>query len=670
MKYLLLISILCLLSLSTYSQSDTKFGKISEEILTMTNYDKDSTASAVILYDAGRSYFTYSNTEGFQVNFERTCRIKIFNNNGFDYANIKIDLYKSGTDKESIQGFKAFTYNLEDGEIVKEKVGISDLFEEEVNSHWIEKKVAMPNIKSGSVIDVQYTIVSGFLYNLQPWQFQYDIPVIYSEYVVTIPEFYNYKNLLRGYLSFSKNSTSDKSEKFPVSYNTTPQAGGNIETVSYNLESDSKIYEYVMENIPAFKTEPYITTSKNYISKLIFELKSIKYPNQSAEYITTSWSEVTKEMLESTYFGKQLEKTKFIEETTASIIKNIDSSELKMIAIYDFVRNKMLWNEECSQFVFSTLEKAYEAQTGNSADINLLLTLMLKIAGINAKPVVLSTRYNGLLYPDNPSITSFNYVICVGNINGTNYFLDATEKNCPAGLLPKRCLNGNGRYIDIDLINEIEINPEKTSIETIQIQLKLSVEGKMSGTITQKFENNIALEMRNKINESLFEEYVKEIESKYTDLKIDSFEITNLEDIYSNLLINYDVAINEAVTVGRNNIYLNPMLGFGLEENPFKLDTREYPVDFAYPFTDKYLFSITIPDGYEIDEIPENLILPLSENSGKFMYSVTQIGKTLQVVSLIQINNSIYNQTEYTNLKEFYSQIVAKHAELIVLKKI
>lgn len=670
MKNLFFISTFILLTSNLFSKADAKFGKIDKEILEMSVYENDSSANAVILFDSGRSFFTYSSNDGFQVNFERTLRIKIFNDNSFDWANIEIPLYQSGTTKEKVNGFKGFTYNLVGGKVEKEKISIGDLYEEEVNSNWSLKKATMPNIKAGSVFEVKYTIVSSFLYNLQSWQFQYDIPVLYSEYSVTIPEYYNYKTLLRGYLSYSKSDISDRTESFTISGTTAPGAGGVKEDYSYTISSDSKMYEYAMENIPAFKEEPYMTSSKNYISKLIYELKSIEYPNGQKEYITTSWQEITKEMLESSYFGKQLEKTNFIEDKVLELTQSTDSLEEKMLIIYDFVRNNMKWNGNYSQFTTSTLKEAYQNNSGNTADINLLLTLMLKINDINAKPVVISTRGNGILYPDNPSITSFNYVICVATINGKKYYLDATEKNCPAGLLPKRCLNGNGRIIDSELVNEIEINPDKRSIETSQIQITLDEAGKIQGTINQKFENNVALYFRNNISENQFDEYVKEIESKYSDLKIENFETTNLDDIYSDLKITYNIYINESATVGHDLIYLNPMLGFGVDENPFKLDNRHYPVDYAYPFTEKYLFSLTIPEGYEVDEIPESVIVNLGENSGKFMFSTTQMGKTIQVVSLIDINKSIFTQTEYADLKAFYSNIVSKHSEMIVLKKI
>ena len=42
------------------------------------------------------------------------------------------------------------------------------------------------------------------------------------------------------------------------------------------------------------------------------------------------------------------------------------------------------------------------------------------------------------------------------------------------------------------------------------------------------------------------------------------------------------------------------------------------------------------------------------------------MGNTLNVVSMLQINKSLFLQDEYPHLREFYNQMIAKQAEQIV----
>ena len=96
---------------------------------------------------------------------------------------------------------------------------------------------------------------------------------------------------------------------------------------------------------------------------------------------------------------------------------------------------------------------------------------------------------------------------------------------------------------------------------------------------------------------------------------------------------------------------------------------REYPVDFGSAIEKIYISRIAIPEGYSVDELPLPKIILLPNGAAKYSYSVTRIGNSLNFISSLQINKSLFLQDEYPNLREFYNQLVAKQAEQIVLKK-
>jgi hypothetical protein len=192
-------------TLSVFGQTEPfKFGKVELPELQMAAYPKDTSASAVILFDYGKSYFRYSEHDGFQVFFDRQVRIKILKKSGYDWANVQIPFYRvSNSSEEEIMNLKGFTYNLSGKEIVKEKLTKEGVFEEQVTDNWVIKKFTMPNVKEGSVIEFSYTIKSDFLFTFREWQFQETIPVAWSEYRATIPEYFDYKKISQGYEPFS-----------------------------------------------------------------------------------------------------------------------------------------------------------------------------------------------------------------------------------------------------------------------------------------------------------------------------------------------------------------------------------------------------------------------------------------------------------------------------------
>jgi len=105
------------------------------------------------------------------------------------------------------------------------------------------------------------------------------------------------------------------------------------------------------------------------------------------------------------------------------------------------------------------------------------------------------------------------------------------------------------------------------------------------------------------------------------------------------------------------------------KENPFKSKERLYPVDFGSPIEKLYQCKITIPDGYVLEELPGPRVVKLGNNAAKYTYAIAQTGNVLNLTSQLVILNSLFPQTEYADLREFYDIIVAKQAEQIVIKK-
>jgi len=89
--------------------------------------------------------------------------------------------------------------------------------------------------------------------------------------------------------------------------------------------------------------------------------------------------------------------------------------------------------------------KTYQEGKGNVVDINLMLTAMLRYANINANPVLLSTRGNGLTI--SPTINGFNYVIVHAETDQGEILLDASDKYSAPNLLHPKTSNGSGRLV-------------------------------------------------------------------------------------------------------------------------------------------------------------------------------------------------------------------------------
>ncbi|MDQ3536809.1 MAG: DUF3857 domain-containing protein, partial [Bacteroidota bacterium] len=131
-----------------------KFGNVSEAELLMKSCAIDTSAGAVVLGDFGTSSFQYDHVkERFMINFERHVRIKILKKSGYNAANDAIPFYRHNSTRVEVINLKGYTYNMEGGKIIKSKLEKDGIFEEVVNDNWTLKKITLPNIKEGSVIE-------------------------------------------------------------------------------------------------------------------------------------------------------------------------------------------------------------------------------------------------------------------------------------------------------------------------------------------------------------------------------------------------------------------------------------------------------------------------------------------------------------------------------------
>jgi len=619
LKSLLFILVLSIFTSNSYSQKHPmKFGKIDIKDLEMTVYDKDTTAEAVILCD-------YGIFDERRMEYTRHCRIKILKKDGVRWANERV---RSSRDIL----LKARTYNLENGEIVVTKMKAESKFEEKVNTYRIATRFSLPNVKVGSVIEYQYTI-SWIPYE---WRFQQQIPVIWSEFRM-------HQN---NYIEVQKNF------------------------FGYEPLTIIEDGRWVAKDMPAFRPEAYMNSYTNFITKFEFDIKKIRYYGYHAD-LTSTWEEVSEALIHNRLFGGKLETTLFLNKE-AQRIKDLNLSDFdKAKYVFELIKTKFTWNESERKYAYSNLSYLYkDEQVGNSTEINLILIALLKKVGLNVKPVALSTRNNGLLSPVFPTLSKLNYTIAQLIIEDKQYLLDATDKLTPFGLLPKRCINGNAITVDENVSFWIDLKTTNNSSEVIYSKLQLKNDGEVTGNVSIKFSNYAAYDFRKEMETyTSQEEFIENFEVKNKGLQINDFEINNLNDVYQPVTTKYDVSfLNNANVIG-DNIYFNPMLFEKMDNNPFKIEERKYPVDYIHPIEKTYILNLSIPEGYVVDQCPKSIKVALPENKGSFIYSFKNLGKSIQLTYKFSIKDVIILPTEYGYLKEFYNQIINKHSEMIVLKK-
>lgn len=643
-----------------------KFGKVNPEDFQKKIYSLDSSANAVVLSDVGSSEIIGNNHGWFSLSFKRYTRIHILNKNGYDAASVEIHLFKDGTDEETVENLKAVTYNIENGTVQESKLEKSNVFKDKVDEHWIVKKFTLPNVKEGSIIEYQYEIQSAWIRNLQPWTFQGDNPIMWSEYNVAIPQFLSYAFLSQGYHPFDIKDSKNRTASFSVR-----ETGGTQASETYTFSTGVTDYRFVMKNVPALKEESYTSTLKNHTSKIEFQLTEYKDPLQYKNIIGT-WSDLGKHLLESEYFGESLSKNNgWLSDTEKPLLAGAKDDVEKAARIYNYVRDNFTCTSRGNLYLSKSLKEISRIKNGSEAEINLLLTAMLKYANLKADPVILSTRSNGYTYPLYPLISRFNYVIAEATIDNKVYYFDASVPRLGFGKLMSYCYNGHARIID-DNVTPVDFNPDSLHERKISsIFLANDENGNIKGAVQQSLGYFESLKLRDDIKEKGEEAVVKELQKGYqgygeeTQIKNARFDSLNKYD--ETLGLKYDLLIK-----GNKDdiIYFNPLFGEAYKSNPFKSAVRSYPVEMPYTSDEMIVMTMEVPKGYEVDELPKSMRMKLNEEGdGSFEYLIQQQNDMISLRSKINLKRTYFSPDEYDMLREFFNMIVKKQSEQIVFKK-
>jgi len=644
--------IILFFTLFSYSQKNTDytFGQVTNEEINLTKYLKDTTANALVLYESGNTIFKIDYNK-IIISTTYYTKIKIFNQEGFDNGTFTIPLYKSKSKEEKAINIEAITHN----NVNKTYLAKSQIFEERVSEKWSEVKFTMPNLKDGSIVEVKYTVETPFIFNLTGWQFQSNIPKLFSQYKASIPGNYIYNRQLKGYLRLKTNSSTVKKGCFRVP--------------GYAGDANCEEITYEMENIPAFQEEEYMTDKDNFISKIKFELAETLWFDGSKKKYTTTWEAVDKEFRTDKNIGHQLKKTKYFEDLIPAEIKNMEAPLERAKSVYTFIQNYFSWNGKYGIFDKVSLKNAIDKKTGNVGEINISLINAFKSVGLNAELVLLSTRNNGFATKIYPVITDFNYIIAKVNIDQKSYLIDATDKLIPFGLLPFKCLNGYGRVMDFE--NEsywLDILPDPTSKNVLNSILVLNEDGTISGKLRNVNYTYNALTRREHILNKSEDDIISEFENQFNNLEVTDYQIDNLNNIDKPVIETFDILIpNEE---NANTLYISPFFAEQLKKNPFKQENRLYPVDFGYPKKNIVTFSLEIPNNFEDESFPNPTKLVLEQNAGTYSLNVrNQENFKISFNSLLKVNKPLFYSAEYEPLKRLFKETINTQKKPIVLKK-
>ncbi|MDO1450168.1 DUF3857 and transglutaminase domain-containing protein [Rhodocytophaga aerolata] len=625
-KFRRLVYLFLLITVASQLQAQSppplQWGKVNAEEGQLKVCPFDSSASAVVLSDYGRIVFGYE-----AVYIERHKRIKILTRKGLQEATISIPYYAKDN-LEKIAFLRAQTLKLDEkGKVSSQEVSAKLIFDVNHSSSLREKRFTFPNVDEGTIVEYRYTTISKNFFTLAGWNFQSNIPTMHSELRVEKPQSLTYRILLQG------NRLSQKYEK--------------LDAQTWSLD-----------NLHALVREPFVANYQNYAEKISFQLaifnKTDGVPLESDNHLT--------------YLG-QRDKAKDILKT---ILTGNETETQRLHKIYNYVKATFRWNKSYSFFIYQNFHSFLETKQGQTAEINLFLILLLREAGLNVHPTLLSTRDQGKVYlTDKPLLSQFNHLVALAQADTKELFLDATDPFRPYSLLDKNDLNEDAFVLDKQNPRWVKIHQANFSRQITSAEVDFSNPLKPVYHFSVKYEGYEALAKRQKYAEEGKKVLAKEeISTQYQEFKQIRSEIQQMDNCDEALLIKLTYQADTASQDQAGFIYFNPVLLSEFNENPFNNEKRYLPVELDYPATYTYVLTMKIPPGYQLQEMPQSTLIKFPEDLAEFRYQISCKDNVIQLMTKVAFKSTLIPCDYYQHLREFYDQFMAKHREIIVLKKI
>jgi hypothetical protein len=634
---------------------ELRWGRIPAEDLAMTAYAADTTAGAVVLADVGRTTFELAD-RGFRIAFRRHRRVKVLSEAGYDAGTVVVRFDTENSERLFDVRGQTFVPT-PGGEPRRVELARGDIFTTDVGEGLRETRFTLPALAPGVVFEFSYEFTSPNIVLLPRWYFQDRVPTRYSALEVELPRHFGYAAVTEGAHRIEQGEAAART----------------------NDLGQGRRFWWIGRNVPALVEEPYVAHLPDHLQQMQLQLQTVLDPSFGfTENFLHTWESLATALDEHPGFGGRLAGGRRIRDEAERLAAGADGPERLRLA-YDAIRNSVTWDGRFRVFPDRDLDDVLSRGQGSSGEVNLVLLAMLRRMGLAATPVLLSTRTHGRAFPDYPLLSQFNHLVVLAEPQGGQpTLLDATSAVLPAGLLPVESLSGSGWRVDRANPTWITFQPLDRTGTTAHLTGRITPEGDVVGRVTARLTGYDAGEARAYLRENGpggGRDALMEAISPAHGASLDSVVANAVDDVYEPLEMEATLLHPHAAELIGDRLYLAPILLMRHTESPFRLPQRSYPVEFGHPFTETYTAELDVPDGYEVESLPEPVTtgMPVPTRTTpaiRYARSVTANGRTIVIQMRLEVMAPTLPPAGYQRLRALFDTVVAAEAETIVLRPV
>ncbi len=589
---------------------------------------EDPGAAASVVFDKGDIIVG----PGYDFALRRHCRLQIFSPAGYKHATVKIP-YRDG---ERVFNLEAHTLT-PDGRRIK--VPKDRVYKIE-NGQWQSLIFAFPEVTAGSVVEYRYEMSSQDFYYLRPWVFQTDIPTEFSQLKVHLPPGFEYAAVINGYDHVDPVSTDEY----------------------YSAEHDNTrvhTYCWTARDLPALQPLPYLFNLEDHRVRLDFQI--IRYRSQDIDRIfIESWDDLIARV--RGWYDDLTGLPSSARDEALQVAAGITDPRLYAERAYQFCRDSVAFavgGKAVSAEDLRSAEEVLQNRRGNGVEKNLLLIALLRWAGLNADPVLISTLDHLRFDHRDHRLDQFNHILVRWTGDDGVYYLDAADPAIWFGALPPLSAVDRGIWIgrDDEEGGIVTLPPTVTdNAAEVTAELWVKDDGSVHGKLTGSLHGYRTWDWARENAAINLTDYLKTHWcSPGWDIQVQSAKAP-LRSESGSLTFTVEFTCADAITVGAHTLYFRPTEIFGIQGNPFLNPEREYPVSFAYPYREQTRTIWHVPQDFKFADVP--LGGSATADGLEFTSVVSSDERSLTIERELRINQQHFPSTAYGTLQQFFESVV------------
>ncbi|HEX7285288.1 MAG TPA: DUF3857 and transglutaminase domain-containing protein [Candidatus Angelobacter sp.] len=327
---------------------------------------------------------------------------------------------------------------------------------------------------------------------------------------------------------------------------------------------------------------------------------------------------------------------------------------------------------------------------GDCKDKATLMRSMLSEIGVESYHVVINTE-RGAITPASPAHQGFNHAILAIKLPqgvedpsllatlqhpklGKLLFFDPTDELTPLGQIRGALQSNYALLVTPDGGDLLELPKQPASTNSVQRTAKLTLDpgGVLKGDVEERRVGDRAqlqrFALRNVTKDS---ERIKPIESvlagSFSHFQITKAAALNLQQPELPLGFNYSLTVEGYAQNAGGLLLVRPrVIGSKARGLLEKKEPRKFPIEFEGPVRDVDSFEITLPPGYEVDDLPPPVDAEFSFAS---YHSKTQAkGNVITYTRTFEVKELSVPVSKAEELKKFYRIIASDERNTAVLK--